>query len=185
MKIRIGYGLGVTASPTTRSASAPSSTPSTARLRLAVGVRAAGRPLPRPGGGDGLRRRPHPKLKFGMSVMVLPGRNPVLVAKPMASLDRLSGGRLLPAFGLGAPNRPSGRRSASTARTGPPGSTRPCRSSAACGLRTRSPTRQALPLRGRHGAAQAGPGHHLDVWLGGAAPSELRRVGRLADGWLP
>ena len=26
---------------------------------------------------------------------------------------------------------------------------------------------------------------HLDVWLGGIAPSELRRVGRLADGWLP
>jgi alkanesulfonate monooxygenase SsuD/methylene tetrahydromethanopterin reductase-like flavin-dependent oxidoreductase (luciferase family) len=23
------------------------------------------------------------------------------------------------------------------------------------------------------------------VWLGGAAPSELRRVGRLGDGWLP
>jgi alkanesulfonate monooxygenase SsuD/methylene tetrahydromethanopterin reductase-like flavin-dependent oxidoreductase (luciferase family) len=26
---------------------------------------------------------------------------------------------------------------------------------------------------------------HIDVWLGGIAPSELRRVGRLADGWLP
>ena len=24
-----------------------------------------------------------------------------------------------------------------------------------------------------------------DVWLGGRAPGELRRVGRLADGWLP
>jgi probable F420-dependent oxidoreductase len=24
-----------------------------------------------------------------------------------------------------------------------------------------------------------------DVWLGGLAPSELRRIGRLADGWLP
>ena len=36
-----------------------------------------------------------------MSVMVLPGRSPVLVAKALASLDRLSDGRLLPAFGLG------------------------------------------------------------------------------------
>jgi alkanesulfonate monooxygenase SsuD/methylene tetrahydromethanopterin reductase-like flavin-dependent oxidoreductase (luciferase family) len=26
---------------------------------------------------------------------------------------------------------------------------------------------------------------HIDIWLGGIAPSELRRVGRLADGWLP
>ena len=25
----------------------------------------------------------------------------------------------------------------------------------------------------------------LDVWLGGFAPSELKRVGRMADGWLP
>ena len=41
------------------------------------------------------------KLKFGMSVMVLPGRNPVVLAKELATLDRLSNGRLLPAFGLG------------------------------------------------------------------------------------
>ena len=41
------------------------------------------------------------KLKFGMSVMVLPGRNPVILAKELATLDRLSNGRLLPAFGLG------------------------------------------------------------------------------------
>ena len=25
----------------------------------------------------------------------------------------------------------------------------------------------------------------LDLWLGGIAPSELKRVGRMADGWLP
>src|SRR5439155_22005520 len=25
----------------------------------------------------------------------------------------------------------------------------------------------------------------VDAWLGGQAPSELRRVGRLGDGWLP
>ena len=41
-------------------------------------------------------------LKFGMSVMVLPGRNPVVLAKQLATLGRMSGGRLLPAFGLGA-----------------------------------------------------------------------------------
>ena len=42
------------------------------------------------------------KLKFGMSVMVLPGRNPVVLAKELATLATMSGGRLLPAFGLGA-----------------------------------------------------------------------------------
>jgi alkanesulfonate monooxygenase SsuD/methylene tetrahydromethanopterin reductase-like flavin-dependent oxidoreductase (luciferase family) len=25
----------------------------------------------------------------------------------------------------------------------------------------------------------------IDVWIGGTSPSELRRTGRLADGWLP
>ena len=34
-------------------------------------------------------------------MQVLPGRNPVLLAKEWASLDVLSGGRALPAFGLG------------------------------------------------------------------------------------
>lgn len=41
------------------------------------------------------------KLKFGTSVLVLPGRNPVLLAKELATLDVLSKGRLLLAFGLG------------------------------------------------------------------------------------
>ena len=43
------------------------------------------------------------RLKLGTSVQVLPGRNPALLAKEWASLDRLSGGRALPAFGLGNP----------------------------------------------------------------------------------
>ena len=42
------------------------------------------------------------KLKFGTSVLVVPGRNPMLLAKELATIDRLSNGRLLPAVGLGA-----------------------------------------------------------------------------------
>src|SRR6266568_4389798 len=41
------------------------------------------------------------RLKLGTSVLVLPGRNPAVLAKELATLDRLSGGRLLLAFGLG------------------------------------------------------------------------------------
>src|SRR4051812_32851706 len=44
------------------------------------------------------------RLKLGTSVLVVPGRNPVLLAKELATLDRLSGGRMLPAVGLGAPD---------------------------------------------------------------------------------
>ena len=41
------------------------------------------------------------KIKLGTSVQVLPGRSPARVAKAWATLDVLSGGRALPAFGLG------------------------------------------------------------------------------------
>ncbi|MHB1469600.1 MAG: LLM class flavin-dependent oxidoreductase, partial [Solirubrobacteraceae bacterium] len=41
------------------------------------------------------------RIKLGTSVLVLPPRNPVLLARELASLDVLSNGRLLPAGGLG------------------------------------------------------------------------------------
>jgi len=44
------------------------------------------------------------RLKFGPAVSVVPGRNPILLAKALASLDLVSGGRCLPAFGLGIAN---------------------------------------------------------------------------------
>ena len=42
------------------------------------------------------------RLKFGMSVLSLSWREPLVVAKACATIDYLSGGRLLPAFGLGS-----------------------------------------------------------------------------------
>jgi alkanesulfonate monooxygenase SsuD/methylene tetrahydromethanopterin reductase-like flavin-dependent oxidoreductase (luciferase family) len=41
------------------------------------------------------------RLKFGMNVLSLAQRDPILVAKQCATIDVLSEGRLLPAFGLG------------------------------------------------------------------------------------
>ncbi|HEX2783367.1 MAG TPA: TIGR03854 family LLM class F420-dependent oxidoreductase [Ilumatobacteraceae bacterium] len=125
------------------------------------------------------------RLKFGMSVMVLPGRNPIVLAKELATLDRLSNGRLLPAFGLGVAD-PHEQQAFGVER----------------GARAQLFDESLAVLRGawaegtltHHGEhfhydelrvmpkpLQA----HLDVWLGGIAPSELRRVARLADGWLP
>ena len=43
------------------------------------------------------------RLKFGMNVLSLAFRDPVLVAKQCATIDVLSEGRLLPAFGIGSP----------------------------------------------------------------------------------
>jgi probable F420-dependent oxidoreductase len=125
------------------------------------------------------------RLKIGTSVMVLPGRNPVLLAKAIASLDRVSDGRVLPAFGLGVAD--SGEQQAFGVARGDRGRV----------------FDEALPLLRRlwsedhvthHGARfhiddvtvlpkPVQPS--IDVWLGGASRVELRRCGRLGDGWLP
>jgi probable F420-dependent oxidoreductase len=125
------------------------------------------------------------KLKLGTSVQVLPGRNPVLLAKEWASLDRLSNGRTLPAFGLGVAD-PREQQAFGVAR----------------GERAKW-FDEALPLIRRLWTEDSvdhdGERFHYeavsvrpkpvqqppDVWLGGLAPSELRRIGRLGDGWLP
>src|SRR6188768_2526971 len=41
------------------------------------------------------------KMKLGTSTLVLPTRNPIVLAKELATLDFLSQGRLFPAIGLG------------------------------------------------------------------------------------
>ena len=46
------------------------------------------------------------RIKFGMNVVSLALRDPVLVAKQCATIDVLSDGRLLPAFGIGSPRAP-------------------------------------------------------------------------------
>ena len=125
------------------------------------------------------------RLKFGMSVMVLPGRNPALLAKELATLDRLSSGRLLPAFGLGAvdPHEQQAfgvdRKARAAIFDEALQVLRGCWAPEPLthhGTYYQYDELQVLPK-----PAQA----HLDVWLGGLAPSELRRVGRLADGWMP
>ena len=41
------------------------------------------------------------KLKFGTGIIILPQRNPLVLAKEMASLDVLCGGRLMFGIGIG------------------------------------------------------------------------------------
>src|ERR671936_1224577 len=40
------------------------------------------------------------RLKFGPSVLVAPFRSPVLMARELAMIDYISGGRMLPAVGI-------------------------------------------------------------------------------------
>ena len=125
------------------------------------------------------------RLKLGFSVLVLPGRNPVLLAKELASLDFLSGGRLLPAFGLGVVDRGE-QQAFGVARE-----ERAARFDEALPLLRRLWSGEPVDHEGRFFSfagvrVQPAPVQQpFEVWLGGRAPSELRRVGRLGDGWLP
>jgi probable F420-dependent oxidoreductase len=125
------------------------------------------------------------KLKLGTSVLVVPGRNPVVLAKELASLDRLSGGRLLPGVGIGAPV-PAEHRAFGVDRT-----ERAALFDEALGLIRRLWTEDDVHHDGPRFRVdgvtlQPKPVQKpIDVWLGGGSPSELRRTGRLGDGWLP
>ncbi len=186
MKIRIGFGLG-TRSQTTDPDRFVGLVEDLERLRFDsfwVSDRLSGE-SPDPIVALTMAAAHSTKMKFGMSVMVLPGRNPVVVAKQLSTLDRMSGGRLLPAFGLGAADAVEHQ---------------------AFGVRREQRAAifdEALPLMRRlwSGEPIDHDGEHfhlegvrvlprpvqdpLEVWMGGVAPSELRRVGRLGDGWLP
>ena len=125
------------------------------------------------------------RLKFGMSVMVLPGRNPVVLAKELATLDRLSGGRLLPAFGLGVANPHEQQAFGVDRKDRAKIFDEALRVMRACW------TEDSVTFDGdwfHYDDLRVKPKpvqNPLEVWLGGIAPSEIKRVGRMADGWLP
>ncbi len=125
------------------------------------------------------------RLKVGMSVMVLPGRNPVVLAKAIASLDRVSGGRVLPAFGLGMAN------SAEHQAFGVDRKDRGGWFNEALPLMRRLWSEDKVTHHGKRfsidnvGIRPRPIQNPLEVWLGGASPLELKRVGRHGNGWLP
>ena len=123
------------------------------------------------------------RLRLGANVVPL-GRNPFLLAKELAQLDRLCHGRLLLSFvpGLDHP----GEREV----LGVDGAVRGAVLEETLGLVRRwwageaveqHSTRWSFPAI----AAVARPVQEpLEVWLGGRGPKALERVGRIADGWL-
>src|SRR5271169_2457507 len=123
------------------------------------------------------------QLKAGSGVSVLPGRHPVLVAKQLASLAGLAPGRVLPVFGL-LPANPAER-----VLFGVPDGKRAAVFDESLQLLRLLLTAEKVTFDGEFFAvsdASVGslPAKPLDIWLGGSAPAGLRRVGRLADGWL-
>jgi probable F420-dependent oxidoreductase len=123
------------------------------------------------------------RLKAGSGISVLPGRHPVLVAKQLASLAGLAPGRVLPVFGL-QPAAPAERDLFPV-----PAGQRAAVFDEALTLLRLLLTSPSVTFSGSFFSVDGAsigplPGKPLDIWLGGTAPAGLRRVGRLADGWL-
>jgi probable F420-dependent oxidoreductase len=123
------------------------------------------------------------RLKAGSGISVLPGRHPVLVAKQLASLAGLAPRRVLPVFGL-QPAQPAER-----ALFPVPSGQRAAVFDESLTLLRLLLTTPTVSFQGEFftvADASVGPlpAKPLDIWLGGSAPGGLRRVGRLADGWL-
>jgi probable F420-dependent oxidoreductase len=123
------------------------------------------------------------RLHLGANLVPL-GRNPFLLAKELAQLDQLSGGRLLLSFvtGLGQP----GERHA----LGLDGARRGDVLEEVLGLLRSWWAGEPVDHRSERWtfdqlAGVARPVQDpLEVWLGGRGPQALDRVGRIADGWL-
>ena len=183
MKIRVGYGLGNLRSlDGERLGALAEAIEHNGFDSLWLSERISG-PAPDPVLGLTFAAARTKKIKLGTSVQVLPGRSPARVAKSWATLDALSGGRALPAFGLGIVH-PVEQQAFGVERK-----ERAAIFDEALPLIRRLWEEDAVDHDGEHFHYEGmtvlpHPKKHLDVWLGGKAPSELRRVGKLSDGWL-
>jgi len=125
------------------------------------------------------------RLKLGTSVLIPALRQPVVLAKELATLDFLSGGRLLLTVGLGLDDP------AEFAAAGIAKSERAGRTDEAIDLMRRLWAGAPVTFSGRYFRVEnveiwpkpgrpGGP----PVWVGGRSEAALDRTARLGDGWL-
>jgi len=125
-----------------------------------------------------------PTLKIG-TTMLLPGRNLIWLAKAVATLDQLSGGRFLLTFVPGLAI--GGERQA----VGVPPSQRGNLMDEALPVLRRLWAGDVVSHDGLTGtfkdvSVSPRPAQDpFDVWLGGNVPAALDRCGRIGDGWIP
>ena len=127
------------------------------------------------------------RIRIGTSVLIIPYRNPVVTAKMLATLDVLSGGRIILGAGVGwmeeefqALKAPSVSRSAGGSPTSSSASCGRCGSVSRWTSRA-STTRSARSARCPSPLQKGG----IPVWIGGHTEPALRRAGQVADGWHP
>lgn len=110
------------------------------------------------------------RIKLGAGVLLLPLRAPALVAREFASLDYLSGGRVILGVGVG------GEHPADFEAVGVPVRERGARTNASMrALRELFPRQAPPPVQA------GGP----PLWVGGRSEAAIRRAAELGDGWFP
>jgi probable F420-dependent oxidoreductase len=123
------------------------------------------------------------RLKFGMNVVSLALRDPVLVAKQCATIDVLSEGRLLPAFGVGSPAAPEWK--ALNLDTKGRGS----RTDEGLEIIKRLWTEESVDFQGKHyklSGASISPRPvqpDIPMWIGGNSEAAIERTARVGTGW--
>jgi probable F420-dependent oxidoreductase len=123
------------------------------------------------------------RLKFGMNVVSLGLRDPLLLAKQCATIDMLSNGRLLPGFGIGS------IRAADWQAMGADTAGRGQRSNEALEIISRLWVEESVDFEGdffHYKDARILPKpvqKQLPMWLGGASKPAIRRTARFGTGW--
>jgi len=124
------------------------------------------------------------RLKFGMNAVVVRIRDPLLLAKQCATIDHLSGGRLLPVFGVGSDAAPEWK----AAGFDPKGRGR--RADEALEIMRRLWSEESVSFDGefyRYRDASISPRplqKELPLWIGGSSAAAVRRTAKLGTGWL-
>jgi probable F420-dependent oxidoreductase len=126
------------------------------------------------------------RVKLGTSVLVVPYRNPLLAAKMLATIDRLSGGRVILGAGVGW------LREEFEALAAPPFAERGPVSDEFLRLMRECWTKAPVTFEGRHYSVQGAfvlpqpvQKGGIPVWIGGHTDGALRRAAQLGDGWHP
>jgi len=123
------------------------------------------------------------RVRLGISAYVMPYRNPVVTAKQVATLDRLSGGRLILGIGVGwlaeeftaldVPFARRGRRTDDYVAV--------CKALWSGGDATFDGETYLLP------PVRTGPRPlqvpHPPLWIAGNSPAGIARAARIGDGW--
>lgn len=123
------------------------------------------------------------RVDLGVAVLLSAYRSPIQLARATASLDQLSGGRLVVGVGLGQPGLEEG--------FGLPAGSRVRRFVEGVELLRKLWSEERVTWRGGTGRLEnwpaglrpARPGGP-PLWLGGHHPAALARAVRLADGWV-